>query len=296
MPLDAQDPSYAASQNSKPGHSYTGCSKAIRLSTPCFEMFEGFRRYRRRLSTRARSGHYSQGAHEYTDVLFANTQLASPAAHEFGSVAEDHPTTGADRSGHDRTYTRLADQEPTAMPIPQIPPQMIVDVDRRPSSVDLESLGPIARGLDGGLQPPSRVERAMNKAGVLEYFHERWSRELTKAMVGDRLDDQSLRPELVSEVKDAVQALTNGISTFLHDVHWLVKVLDEVARIHPFVAGMDMCSSIFHGYDDEAVIFDLAPILAFKAVYTMERTRQENDKRIISLYVAMKDMIAVLVQ
>lgn len=28
----------------------------------------------------------------------------------------------------------------------------------------------------------------------------------------------------------------------------------------------------------------------------MERTRQENDKRIISLYVAMKDMIAVLVE
>lgn len=39
-----------------------------------------------------------------------------------------------------------------------------------------------------------------------------------------------------------------------------------------------------------------APILAFKAVYSMERISRENDKRIISLYVAMKDMIAVIVQ
>ena len=37
-------------------------------------------------------------------------------------------------------------------------------------------------------------------------------------------------------------------------------------------------------------------VLAFKAVYTMEMTRRSNDKRIITLYVSMKDMIAVLVQ
>ena len=37
-------------------------------------------------------------------------------------------------------------------------------------------------------------------------------------------------------------------------------------------------------------------MLAFKAVYTMDMTRRENDKRITALYVSMKDMIRVLVQ
>ena len=37
-------------------------------------------------------------------------------------------------------------------------------------------------------------------------------------------------------------------------------------------------------------------VLAFKTVYKMEMTRRDNDKRIVALYVTMKDMIAVLVQ
>lgn len=37
-------------------------------------------------------------------------------------------------------------------------------------------------------------------------------------------------------------------------------------------------------------------ILAFKAAYNMEKTRRENDKRILMLYVAMKDMLSVLIQ
>ncbi len=40
----------------------------------------------------------------------------------------------------------------------------------------------------------------------------------------------------------------------------------------------------------------VAAVLAFKAVYTMEMTRRENDRRIISLHVSMKDMIQILVQ
>ena len=40
----------------------------------------------------------------------------------------------------------------------------------------------------------------------------------------------------------------------------------------------------------------LAPLLAFKAVYTLEMTRRENDTKIRALYVEMKDMVAVLVQ
>jgi hypothetical protein len=37
-------------------------------------------------------------------------------------------------------------------------------------------------------------------------------------------------------------------------------------------------------------------VLAFKAVYTLEAKRRDNDKKIISLYVEMRDMMAVLIQ
>ena len=37
-------------------------------------------------------------------------------------------------------------------------------------------------------------------------------------------------------------------------------------------------------------------VLAFKAVYYLENTRQENDRRVMTLYVKMKDMMMVMVQ
>jgi hypothetical protein len=35
-------------------------------------------------------------------------------------------------------------------------------------------------------------------------------------------------------------------------------------------------------------------VLAFKTAYTLERRRRENDKKIISLFIGMKDMMGVL--
>ena len=37
-------------------------------------------------------------------------------------------------------------------------------------------------------------------------------------------------------------------------------------------------------------------VLAFKAAYNMEKTRRDNDKRISLLYVAMRDMLMVVVE
>lgn len=39
-----------------------------------------------------------------------------------------------------------------------------------------------------------------------------------------------------------------------------------------------------------------ADIRWIKAIYTLEMSRRENDKRIITLHVEMKEMMAVLVQ
>jgi hypothetical protein len=40
----------------------------------------------------------------------------------------------------------------------------------------------------------------------------------------------------------------------------------------------------------------VAAVLAFKAVYTLEAKRRDNEKKVIALYVEMKDMMAILLQ
>ncbi|KAH9891309.1 hypothetical protein C8Q73DRAFT_650960 [Cubamyces lactineus] len=74
---------------------------------------------------------------------------------------------------------------------------------------------------------------------------------------------------------DIAQKIERGIRHFTDDIPWLMKGLDELARIHPAVT---------------------VAVLAFKAVYALETTRQENDRRVITLYVEMKDMMMVMVQ
>ena len=41
---------------------------------------------------------------------------------------------------------------------------------------------------------------------------------------------------------------------------------------------------------------EIVVVLAFKTVYTLEQKRRDNDKKIISLYVGMKDMMGALLR
>ncbi|KAM5542283.1 hypothetical protein V8D89_004156 [Ganoderma adspersum] len=74
---------------------------------------------------------------------------------------------------------------------------------------------------------------------------------------------------------DLAQQIERGIQRFADNIPWLMKSLDELARIHPAVT---------------------VAVLAFRAVYALESTRQENDRRVATLYVEMKDMMMVMVQ
>ncbi|KAI0340329.1 hypothetical protein BDW22DRAFT_412068 [Trametopsis cervina] len=123
-------------------------------------------------------------------------------------------------------------------------------------SLVLADLAAIADEVHYGSPKFSRIEKALDRRG-------------------ETVDGSMPPGRSSSDAKAVVDTIKSGIDTFMEDIQWFMKVLDDIARVHIFVA---------------------APILAFKAVYSMERTRRENDKRIISLYVAMKDMIAVLVQ
>jgi hypothetical protein len=41
---------------------------------------------------------------------------------------------------------------------------------------------------------------------------------------------------------------------------------------------------------------EIVVVLAFKTVYNLEQKRRDNEKKIIALYVQMKDMMGVLLQ
>ncbi len=42
------------------------------------------------------------------------------------------------------------------------------------------------------------------------------------------------------------------------------------------------------------VIRSVVVVLAFKTVYTLEQKRRDNDKKVVSLFVGMKDMMGAL--
>lgn len=62
--------------------------------------------------------------------------------------------------------------------------------------------------------------------------------------VGAATDTQGVLAKYVTPVKDilaasgATQAIEHGLNAFMEDIPWLMKGLDEVARIHPVVTGI----------------------------------------------------------
>ncbi|KAL4247755.1 hypothetical protein ABKN59_008598 [Abortiporus biennis] len=95
-------------------------------------------------------------------------------------------------------------------------------------------------------------------------------------MSSRRRDERGLSPEKNEGPSSlAIETMESSVKYISDDVPWLMKCLDEVAKLHPAV---------------------LAAVLAFKVVMYMELTRQRNDRRIRALYVEMKEMVTILVQ
>ncbi|CAK5278372.1 unnamed protein product [Mycena citricolor] len=85
----------------------------------------------------------------------------------------------------------------------------------------------------------------------------------------------------VSGVKTALDAvgglevIEKGLNTFMEGMPVLMKALDEVAKLHPFIG---------------------VAVMAFKAVWALEQKRRDNDKKILALHMEMKEMMGVLTQ
>jgi hypothetical protein len=64
-------------------------------------------------------------------------------------------------------------------------------------------------------------------------------------------------------------------------MQWQTYTLLSVARLFYYMRAQEMTENV-------------VAVLAFKTVYTLELKRRENDKKIIALYVEMKDMMGAL--
>ncbi|KAI0371099.1 hypothetical protein BV20DRAFT_211321 [Pilatotrama ljubarskyi] len=74
---------------------------------------------------------------------------------------------------------------------------------------------------------------------------------------------------------DAFKTLLEGVNTLIHTLPPLVRALDAVAQIHPFLA---------------------IAIGAFKVVIELEVIRQDNDKKVNLLFLEMRNMMSALLQ
>ncbi|KAL0577439.1 hypothetical protein V5O48_004549 [Marasmius crinis-equi] len=82
----------------------------------------------------------------------------------------------------------------------------------------------------------------------------------------------------VALVKDASEnidfsVIKEQVSNFAEDCKFLVIVLDEIGKVHPFIQ---------------------AAVAVFKTGVQLELTRRENDDRVLALYATMRDMMSVL--
>ncbi|KAM5542289.1 hypothetical protein V8D89_004162 [Ganoderma adspersum] len=149
----------------------------------------------------------------------------------------------------------------TGIPIPLSEPKIKV-----PNTMDgaLAELVPMQAWLDAG---PAKGNKSSDIGDKITGFIDQVNK--TKAV------------ENMSTIMGSVswseigQKIEHGIELFTDEIPWLMKALNEVAWIHPGIT---------------------VAVLAFKVVYALKRMCQKNDRRVMMLYVKMKDMMMVMVQ
>jgi len=97
------------------------------------------------------------------------------------------------------------------------------------------------------------------------------------------VDTLAVPVKALMDTPHLAENIQKGVNTFMEAVPALMKALDEVAKIHPFISGTSPLL-LRMGAPDERRPRAVA-VLAFKAVYTLETKRRENDKRVLALYV-----------
>lgn len=127
-------------------------------------------------------------------------------------------------------------------------PMMNLDMDK--SLPDLPgNLAEVYRALNRDTTPVGLFEKYLNKIGK---FTRRIVEPCSNASTGDGMDGEqnitgmiplSLSPDLLLD-SPIGQQIQSGINTFLDGMPVLMKALNEVAKLHPFVGGQSVSSII----------------------------------------------------
>ncbi|KAJ7757035.1 hypothetical protein B0H16DRAFT_1721499 [Mycena metata] len=99
--------------------------------------------------------------------------------------------------------------------------------------------------------------------------------------IAGAMADEAKSNTIMTNIKTGLQAvggleaIENGINSFMEGMPVLMNALDEVAKLHPFIG---------------------VAVMAFKAVWALEQKRRDNDRKILALHMEMKEMMGVLLQ
>lgn len=98
--------------------------------------------------------------------------------------------------------------------------------------------------------------------------------------------------EFVKQVPSdpGMQSLQDGIQYFEEAVPIVVKALDNVAKIHPFIGSESTIMRL--NYRSQA----LSRSVCFRSAYEFEKTRQDNNNQCRILFLEMNDMMLVLLE
>ena len=103
------------------------------------------------------------------------------------------------------------------------------------------------------------------------------------------VDTLAVPGKALMDIPQIANGITEGVNAFMDVVPGIVKALDGLATIHPFIAGTGKPAL---NIEFSLVIYYSVAVSAFKAVYALEMTRRGNDQRVIAIYVeyAMHDL------
>ena len=113
-------------------------------------------------------------------------------------------------------------------------------------------------------------------------------------MVVERTNDTTndVNNAIHSDSASAVEQLVDfGVDNVKDKCGPLLLVLDEVAKIHPFVSGVCMLRNV---HPRPLTMLSVVAALAFKTVINLEMTRRENDQRVLALHAEMCNMMSIV--
>lgn len=97
---------------------------------------------------------------------------------------------------------------------------------------------------------------------------------------------------LAAAVNLDVKSIENTITTFAETSAVLMKGLDALGQVHPFVGGA------FSRYFTVPNLMrvDSVAVTAFKLVITLDITRRQNNKKVLVVKIQMQDLMTILFQ